>query len=229
MRRSGNDAAFGQSDPTDARRRYDWKTKYNDDANKHILREAFYLGALLISSPFVIAVLWLEYPRHVLGLTSAQYAPILKYGCAWAAGVLGGTLFDLKWLYHTVARGWWNQDRRLWRWFTPHISGGLSFVMLALISSGAIRIFDRSATRSLSLVVGLGFLVGYFSDSAIAKLTEIAETLFGTVRSKEKHAPEGDATKPQLDSGTETSIEPGADAADRALNANKDVDKPPAS
>jgi hypothetical protein len=33
----------------------------------------------------------------------------------------------------------------------------------------------------------LGFLVGYFSDSAIAKLTEIAETLFGTIRAKEKH------------------------------------------
>jgi hypothetical protein len=36
-------------------------------------------------------------------------------------------------------------------------------------------------------VIGLGFLVGYFSDSAIAKLTEVAETLFGTVRAKEKH------------------------------------------
>jgi hypothetical protein len=46
------------------------------------------------------------------------------------------------------------------------------------------------------LVVGLGFLVGYFSDSAIAKLTEIAETLFGTTRAKEKHK-EADAEGPQ--------------------------------
>ena len=30
-------------------------------------------------------------------------------------------------------------------------------------------------------------MVGYFSDSAIAKLTEVAETLFGTIRAKEKH------------------------------------------
>jgi len=35
--------------------------------------------------------------------------------------------------------------------------------------------------------MGLGFLVGYFSDSAVAKLTEVAETLFGTIRAKEKH------------------------------------------
>jgi hypothetical protein len=93
----------------------------------------------------------------------------------------------IKWLYHSVARGSWHLDRRLWRIFTPHISGGLSFFVLALISSGALRIFDRKATESFALVVGLGFLVGYFSDSAIAKLTELAETLFGTIRAKEKH------------------------------------------
>jgi hypothetical protein len=100
---------------------------------------------------------------------------------------MGGVLFDLKWLYHTVARGLWNQDRRLWRVFTPHISGGLSCFFLALVASGVLRIFDTKATDALSLVIGLGFLVGYFSDSAIAKLTEVAETLFGTTRAKEQH------------------------------------------
>jgi hypothetical protein len=29
--------------------------------------------------------------------------------------------------------------------------------------------------------------VGYFSDSAVAKLTEIAETIFGASRAKERH------------------------------------------
>jgi hypothetical protein len=38
-------------------------------------------------------------------------------------------------------------------------------------------------------VVGVAFLTGYFSDSAVAKLTDIADTLFGTTRSKEKHGP----------------------------------------
>lgn len=188
MKQRGNASAFGQADPTDGREPYDWKSKYDDPvARKEINREAIYLGALLFAMPTLMIVLWLEYPKTLLHLSDQKYQAIVKYGFAWAAGTLGGVLFDLKWLYHAVARGSWHQDRRLWRIFTPHISGGLSFFVLALVASGALRIFDSKATDSLRLVVGLGFLVGYFSDSAIAKLTEIAETLFGTIRAKEKH------------------------------------------
>jgi hypothetical protein len=35
-------------------------------------------------------------------------------------------------------------------------------------------------------VFGVSFLIGYFSDSAIAKLTEIANTIFGATQ-KEPH------------------------------------------
>ena len=70
---------------------------------------------------------------------------------------------------------------------TPHISGGLAFVFIALISSGVLRIFDSQAMDSLSMVVGVSFLVGYFSDSAVAKLTEIADTIFGASRSNDKN------------------------------------------
>src|SRR5206468_4257753 len=130
--------------------------------------------------------LWLEYPKSWFGISDQKYQPILRYGMAWLAGMLGGTLFGIKWLYHTVARQIWNMDRRLWRLFTPHISAGLAFAMIAVVSSGLLRLFDRQALRSPSMVVGLAFLVGYFSDSAAAKLAEIAETLFGTSRSGEK-------------------------------------------
>ena len=92
-------------------------------------------------------------------------------------GSLGGTLFTIKWLYHVVARELWNLDQRLWRLFTPHISGGLAFAVIALVSSGMMKIFDVKATHSPSVVVGMAFLVGYFSDNAVAKLTEIAATL----------------------------------------------------
>jgi hypothetical protein len=131
--------------------------------------------------------LWLELPRVCITISDQKYRPILKYGLAWLGGTLGGTLFDAKWLYHSVAKKLWHLDRRLWRLFTPHISGGLAFAVIALVSSGLFRIFDHTATNSNALVVGLSFLVGYFSDSAIAKLTEIAETLFGTTRGKERH------------------------------------------
>jgi hypothetical protein len=187
MSERGSVSAFGQADPTDGRKKYDWKSGYDPAARKDIRNEALYLAALLFGLPLAMLFLWLDYPKYLAHLSDQKYRPVLKYGFAWASGTLGGTLFDLKWLYHTVARGLWHEDRRLWRLFTPHISGGLSVFFLALVASGALRIFDSKATDSLSVVMGLGFLVGYFSDSAVAKLTEIAETLFGTVRAKERH------------------------------------------
>ena len=179
---------FGQADPTDDRDFLDWKSKYSDPAARQGIRfEAIYLATLLVLVPVAMVLLWLEYPKHWLKLSDESYKPIVHFGMAWLGGVLGGTLFDLKWLYHSVARQLWHLDRRLWRLFTPHISGGLAFAMVVLISSGLVRIFDSRAVNSLSSVVGISFLVGYFSDSAIAKLTEVAETLFGTSRGKEKH------------------------------------------
>jgi hypothetical protein len=188
MKKQVNASAFGQAEPTDNRDPYNWQSKYDDPRAQWGMRiEAIYLGVLLFGMPIIMLICWLEYPKNWLHLSDQRFRPLLKYSFAWASGTLGGALFAIKWLYHTVARGLWHLDRRLWRVFTPHISGGLSFFVLALISSGALRIFDKKATESLALIVGLGFLVGYFSDSAIAKLTEVAETLFGTIRAKEKH------------------------------------------
>jgi len=179
------------SDPTDGHKIGDWRSKYDDPkARRGIRFEAGYLAVFLILTPLLILILWLEIPKQRLGLSDEKYGPVLKYGLAWLSGILGGTLFDMKWLYRSVARGFWHLDRRLWRLFAPHISGGLAFAVIALISSGMVRVFDRQATASSSVVVGVAFMVGYFSDSAVAKLTEIAETLFGLSRAKEKHIEE---------------------------------------
>lgn len=179
---------FSPSDPTDGRERLEWGSKYSEPGAKYGIRiEAAYLAVLLLGIPIAIVLFWLEYPKNWFGLCDQKYKPIMKYCIAWLSGSLGGTLFDVKWLYHSVARQFWHSDRRLWRLFTPHISGGLAFVMIALISSPIFRIFDRQAVESLASVVSVAFLVGYFSDNALAKLREIAENLFGTSRAKEEH------------------------------------------
>lgn len=181
-------SGFGQADPTDNRDVLDWKSKYADpDARKEIRQEAGYLGVLLLGAPVAILILWLRWPQTWLGIPDQRYNVVLRYGLAWVAGTLGGAIFDLKWLYHVVARQLWHQDRRLWRIFTPHISGGVAFGVVALVESDLIRIFDRTIMSRSVAVVGLSFLIGYFSDSSIAKLTELADTLFGTTRSREKH------------------------------------------
>jgi hypothetical protein len=192
-----NVAAFGQADPTDGRAALDWKTRYADPVAQHEIRlEAIYVAVLLVVVPILMLIAWIGYPKALLRISDPMYEPVRKYGLAWLGGTLGGILFTLKWLYHSVARGFWNLDRRLWRFFTPHISGGLAFAVVALVASGGIRVFDSRATDSHALVVGTGFLVGYFSDSAIAKLSDIAETLFGTIRAKEKHPEPIEASEP---------------------------------
>ncbi len=171
---------FAPYDLSDGREPLDWRSKYPPEALKTIKWEKVYLFAHLYLVPVLMVVFWLEYPKRMLRLGDDKYEPILRYAIAWLAGVLGGTLFDIKWLYHSVAHQRWHLDRRLWRHFTPHVSGGLAFAMTSLVSSGMLRVFDRQAMYSRALIVGVAFLVGYFSDSAIAKLSEIAQTLFGS-------------------------------------------------
>jgi hypothetical protein len=189
-------AAFGQVDPTDNREVGEWRSKYTDPEAKRAIRvEAAYIAALLFVVPLAMLILWLQYPKTWLHIDDQHNAVLVHYGLAWLAGTLGGTLYDAKWLYHTVARQLWHMDRRIWRLFTPHISGGLAFAVIALIASGLVRVFDPHAVESSARTIGVGFLVGYFSDSAIAKLTEVAETLFGPSRSKERHRPENFAVQ----------------------------------
>jgi len=187
---------FGQADPTDNRELLDWRSRYFEpEAKCWILIEGIYVATLMLALPIAMLVLWLGYPKNWFHLSDQSYRPILKYGLGWLSGAFGGTLFDTKWLYHSVARQIWHLDRRLWRFFVPHIAGGLAFVIIALISSGLLRIFDRNAVESAPTIVGLGFLVGYFSDNAIAKLREVADTLFGASRTEEKHRPKNSETK----------------------------------
>jgi len=178
---------FGQSDPTDGRKRLDWTSKYPPEAHKKIRAEAIYLFVLLIGAPIAMLILWLRFPMYWMRLSEHDYGVVLKFALAWLAGTLGGVLYDLKWLYHSVARQRWHVDRRLWRVFIPHISGGLAFGVVALIDANIIRVFDRTITARSVTVVGIAFLIGYFSDSAVAKMTEVADTLFGTTRSREKN------------------------------------------
>lgn len=179
-------SGFGPADPTDNRELLDWSSKYPAEARREIRCEAIYLGSLLMLVPLAMVVLWLRWPQASLGIPPCDYDVVLKYALAWLGGTLGGVLFDLKWLYHSVARQKWHMDRRLWRVFTPHISGGLAFSAIALIESNVLQVFDPRVVGRSVTVVGFSFLVGYFSDSAIAKLGEVADTLFGPSRSKER-------------------------------------------
>lgn len=177
---------FAPDDPTDGRKPGEWKTRYPEkDAQRGIRFETVYITLLLFLCPIALLGLWLKEADGFGGLSEGQCKVICVYAYAWIGGVLGGTLFTLKWFYHSVARWLWNRDRRLWRLCAPHLSGALAFVFVCMINSGILVIFDQDATKKPSMIVATAFLVGYFSDSALAKLWEVAMIIFGTSR---KHA-----------------------------------------
>ncbi len=198
---------FAPSDINDGRQRYEWESRYPLEALSEIKAERLYLFLLLYSIPTLMMLVWTKWIWGEMGLGQVRYQVFAKFAYAWLGGMLGGTLFDLKWLYHSVAKGMWHQDRHLWRIFTPHISGTLAFSFVLLISSNLLKIFDQNTFSSSMSVVAVSFLVGYFSDSAIAKLTELSETLFGTsrkIREKPSEEPKSDQTTPSPPSKPQT-------------------------
>ena len=180
---NSDDPGFAPNEPTDNRNQGEWLSRYPKEARRKYHFEAIYIITLLFSVPFLLVLI--SYNQSIPEFLKKSYDT--KYSIAWLGGGFGGTLFDLKWLYHSVAKNIWNEDRRLWRLITPHISAALSFAFIVVISSHLLNIFDIEALHKPTTIFGLGFLVGYFSDKAIAKLSEVAETVFGAIEKHKSH------------------------------------------
>jgi hypothetical protein len=175
-----SDPGFSPADLLDGRTPGDWKSRYPDKkAQRAMLSEACFLAVLLIGIPILIVVVWMGEPRTWLSLSEAEYRTLATFAYAWLAGALGGAAFSAKWLIHTVSHWTWNRDRRFWRFLTPIVAGTVSFALIALATSGLFRVLDAEQIRTGSAVVGISFLLGYFSDNTIAKLAELAERLLG--------------------------------------------------
>lgn len=171
------DPGFAPEDFTDGRKIGEWRSRYEPEAQSSIRWEAAYLAialALIVTTMFLI---WIGVPQTRLGLSDQQSRSFERYAIATLSGVSGGILFAMKWLYHSVAKQIWNLDRRWWRYFAPIISGGLAFATILVVQS--FGVFDPSLVSTNSRTAAFGFLVGLFSDNAMAKLAEVAQTLFG--------------------------------------------------
>lgn len=167
-------------DLTDGRKPGEWETKYTPAAQDLINSEKNYLFIVFIITlivPLILGVI------HYEVITIHPYLRLKKYIFAFCGGALGGTLYSGKWLVHSVAKFSWNADRRLWRIYTPFASGALALCITLLIDSGVMGANDISNT-SFTKAFGIGFLVGYFSDNAIGKLTELAKVFFGSSQTK---------------------------------------------
>ena len=174
------------SDLTDGREKGDWKTRYSDvNALNAINWEKKYLIALFIIVLFISVLLGIYFKECIDFLNIDCISSEFKIYCfAFLGGMLGGIVFSMKWLYHSVAKNTWNLDRRLWRLLTPLLSSVVALIIVMLLNSDILKASNSYVSIYKSFAVG--FLAGYFSDSAIGKLTEIAQVLFGGSSAKGK-------------------------------------------
>lgn len=165
---------------TDERNKYDWKSRWDDGAKRHICIDAVFVGLFLIVTLITIFLTWrgVVFTQLTGGCTNCSRATFDRYAYFFLGGQLGGTLFAVKYLYKVVARGYWHLDRRLWRIFTPLIAGGLGLAIGAMIDSGILGLTTK--VNAGSAYFSVGFIAGYFADSALAKMQEVADIVFGS-------------------------------------------------
>lgn len=171
---------------TDNRSIGDWESKYNDKARREIRFDAIYVGVIFILTLLALLLTWRgsTYSALAGNCTTCSPEKFNQYAFFFLGGVLGGTMFGLKYLYQVVARGLWNIDRRLWRIFSPFLSGGAALAIGGLLDSGLLGLSIKSSTTSFYF--SMGFISGYFADKALGKMQEIADTVFGSSPSSPK-------------------------------------------
>jgi len=173
-----NSSKFGSSDPTDGRKKYDWRSGYPNEALTIIRTEAIILAMLLATTLLFVFLIWCGALDNLFKTCceNVNITTLKQYGYFALAGLLGGTIYSIKYLYHAVARGTWHIDRQLWRFLTPLMSLGVAFIVASLIHADLLGESNPSTAASISI----GFVAGYFSDNAIAKMYEIANVFFST-------------------------------------------------
>lgn len=167
----------------------DWNSRFCGAAWRQIVAELAYLVVLLILGSLALldAALVPTPPvdagsAYVSTLVGVKVHPdALKWIALWIAGLMGGTVFALKWLYHSVAKGLWNRDRVLWRLIVPFNSATVSIFTGFLFSSGAVPFLKNEALDTPVMTLAFGFMFGYFSDNILAALQNFAQKIFGTL------------------------------------------------
>jgi hypothetical protein len=128
----------------------------------------------------LIFLTWRNILSDLLRIDGTAALTFNKFSYYSLSGLLGGTVFGIKYLYRVVAHGYWSVDRRLWRLLSPWLSLSLAFAVGALIEVGWVSLTGMANTSTPGTkYVAIGFLIGYFSDAAVAKMAEIATVVFG--------------------------------------------------
>lgn len=171
---------------TDDRAPGQWETRYPYTAWIQIAAELIYL---LLGLTMALSLLYqIAVSTHAVngpGLWPAAFRGAslhtLALGAVAVGGACGGFAFALKWLYHSVAYGWWNRDRLIWRFVVPVLSATLALFTALMIGSGLIPLFNAKIADGPRIGAAYGFFVGFFSDNLLAALQRLADQTLGTL------------------------------------------------
>lgn len=189
--RFGPPGSTSLAELTDGRAAGEFRSTYPGLAWAQIAAEFFYLTVVLLGA--MLGLFWLakasllgpphEFFPWLVGdpLPNGKLALWITVGLS---GVCGGSVFSLKWLYHTVAKKRWHRDRIVWRLVVPLLSSVLSIFTGMMITSGLVPFFSETSLTNLLVAAGFGFFVGLFSDNVIAALQRLAHRTFGTVNQR---------------------------------------------
>ncbi|HPH05801.1 MAG TPA: hypothetical protein PL131_08010 [Methylotenera sp.] len=173
---------WNAADPTDGRAKYDYKSRYPLCIRVQMFSEALYLLVILIISTYHLVWMFgdsLPFWQTQLTFTELN-RDLQKMFAFFTAGAIGGTMFGLKYLHHVAGKGLWNEDRRIWRIFTPFLTALLAAMFGIIVDGGFIHLSTQvDGKPPYSSYVSIGFFTGYFADTALAKLQEIATFIFG--------------------------------------------------
>lgn len=171
----------GEKINTDGRKPYDWESRYPIEAQQKMKFDAGYIATVLIISIIALVMLlrgclWTAYVENS-NLDEERLLTFESLLIYFFSGLLGGTVYGMKYFYRVVARGFWSLDRRYWRIFSPWISACIALVVGCMMTSGFITSVE---TQSILASICIGFVAGYFADDAVSKMSEVAKALFGT-------------------------------------------------
>lgn len=175
---------WNPADPTDGKKQWECKSCYPLWIRFQIFVEAAYLAFLLIAGFYLLV--WLYSGTIPLYTTHLQFDElndqIRKLATFPIAGLIGGAMYGLKYLYRVAARGWWHEDRRIWRIFSPLLAASLATMVGILIDGGLLGLsYNQGGANSQhSTLLGVAFVTGYFADSAMAKLQDVANVIFAS-------------------------------------------------
>lgn len=138
---------------TDGRNQYDWESRYPENARKEMKSEAIYIGIILFVSFVLLICIWCGLIGRIgghIGLESKIVTSLEGIILYFFSGLMGGTIFGLKYFYRVVARGYWSQDRKYWRIFSPWISACIAYVSITRRKSRGVskKVFSISSVNS---------------------------------------------------------------------------------